>query len=118
MPANGDDNRPSPETLLKLAKAEEAEAEQAKQGRLKIFLGYAAGVGKTYAMLEAARQRKGEGATWWWGMWNPTAASETDALLAGLEVIPRKEIAYQGVRLHRDGPGRGAGPQAPDRPGR
>jgi K+-sensing histidine kinase KdpD len=61
MPANGDDNRPSPETLLKLAKAEEAEAEQAKQGKLKIFLGYAAGVGKTYAMLEAARQRKSEG---------------------------------------------------------
>jgi two-component system sensor histidine kinase KdpD len=99
MPANGDDNRPSPETLLKLAKAEEAEAEQAKQGKLKIFLGYAAGVGKTYAMLEAARQRKGEGRDVVAGYVESHGRSETDALLAGLEVIPRKEFIYQGVRL-------------------
>jgi two-component system, OmpR family, sensor histidine kinase KdpD len=99
MPANGDDNRPSPETLLKLAKAEEAEAEQAKQAKLKIFLGYAAGVGKTYAMLEAARQRKGEGRDVVVGYVESHGRSETDALLAGLEVISRKELIYQGVRL-------------------
>ena len=99
MPANGDDNRPSPETLLKLAKAEEAEAEQAKKSKLKIFLGYAAGVGKTYAMLEAARQRRNEGRDVVVGYVESHGRSETDALLAGLEVIPRKEINYQGVRL-------------------
>lgn len=50
--------RPTPEAMLKLAQAEEA---QSGQGRLKVFLGYAAGVGKTYAMLEAARERKRDG---------------------------------------------------------
>src|ERR1700688_1892425 len=99
MPANGDDNRPSPETLLKVCHSEEAEAEQAKQGKLKIFLGYAAGVGKTYAMLEAARSRKSEGRDVVAGYVESHGRGETDALLAGLEVIPGKEIIYQGVRL-------------------
>jgi two-component system sensor histidine kinase KdpD len=49
-----EESHPSPETFLKVVKAEEAESETAT---LKIFLGYAAGVGKTYAMIEAARQR-------------------------------------------------------------
>ena len=52
---DNDEKRPSPEALLKLAQAEEADA---GRGKLKIFLGYAAGVGKTFAMLEAAWQRK------------------------------------------------------------
>jgi two-component system sensor histidine kinase KdpD len=99
MPSNGDDNRPSPETLLKFCHSEEAEAEQAKQAKLKIFLGYAAGVGKTYAMLEAARKRTSEGRDVVAGYVESHSRSETDALLAGLEVIPRKEIIYQGVRL-------------------
>lgn len=46
--------------------------EAAPQGRLKIFFGYAAGVGKTYAMLEAAHQAKKRALMWWWAMWNPT----------------------------------------------
>ena len=50
--------RPSPEAMLKAAQAEEKEKQR---GRLKIFLGYAAGVGTTYTMLEAARQLKAEG---------------------------------------------------------
>jgi len=99
MAANGDDNRPSPEALLKLAQTEETEAEQAKKGKLKIFLGYAAGVGKTYAMLEAARQRRREGRDVVAGYVESHGRSETDALLAGLEVVPRREIVYQGVRL-------------------
>ncbi|MGD0586017.1 MAG: sensor histidine kinase KdpD [Oryzomonas sp.] len=99
MPANGDDNRPSPETLLKFCHSEEAGAEQAKQGKLKIFLGYAAGVGKTYAMLEAARKRTSEGRDVVVGYVESHSRSETDALLAGMEVIPRKELIYQGVRL-------------------
>ena len=58
MTINGDDTRPSLEAMLRLAQAEEVMAEL---GKLKIFLGYAAGVGKTYAMLEAARLRKKDG---------------------------------------------------------
>ena len=53
-----EDMRPSPEAMLKTAHAEERATQQ---GKLKIFLGYAAGVGKTYTMLEAARQLKAEG---------------------------------------------------------
>ena len=60
MTDNGDDIRPSPEAFLKLAQAEEAEAEEGR-GKLKIFLGYAAGVGKTFAMLEAGEERRLEG---------------------------------------------------------
>lgn len=95
---DNDDIRPSPEAMLKLAKAEEAEAEQG-QGKLKIFLGYAAGVGKTYAMLEAARLRKRDGRDVVAAYVESHGRSETDALLEGLEVLPRKEVAYQGVNL-------------------
>jgi len=93
---DNDEKRPSPEALLKLAKAEEATAEL---GKLKIFLGYAAGVGKTYAMLEAARKRKEEGRDVVVGYVESHGRSETDALLDGLEVMPRKEIPYMGVSL-------------------
>jgi len=58
MTTNLDDIRPTPETILKLAQAEET---QSGQGRLKIFLGYTAGVGKTCTMLEAARERRRDG---------------------------------------------------------
>ncbi len=98
MTANTDDMRPSPEAMLKLAKAEEAAAKE-HQGRLKIFLGYAAGVGKTYAMLEAARLRSREGRDVVVGYVESHGRAETDALLEGLEVIPRKVINYQGVPL-------------------
>lgn len=91
-----DDARPSPEALLKLAQAEE---EQEKKAKLKIFLGYAAGVGKTYAMLEAARQRKLEGRDVAVAYVESHGRSETDALLEGLEVIPRALVEYQGVSL-------------------
>jgi two-component system sensor histidine kinase KdpD len=88
--------RPTPEAMLKLAQAEEA---QSGQGRLKVFLGYAAGVGKTYAMLEAARERKRDGRDLVIGYVESHGRSETDALLAGLELIPRRELAYAGVTL-------------------
>lgn len=93
---DNDDIRPSPEAMLRLARAEEVAAEL---GRLKIFLGYAAGVGKTYAMLEAARQRKQEGREVVVGYVESHGRSETDALLNGLEVISRREVAYKGVSL-------------------
>lgn len=97
MTSTGDE-RPSPEAMLKLARAEEAAALKSR-GRLKVFLGYAAGVGKTYAMLEAGRQRKRDGLDVVAGYVESHGRSETDALLEGLEIVPRKEIAYQGVML-------------------
>jgi len=96
MTTNGDDTRPTPEAMLKLAQAEEVNAEL---GKLKIFLGYAAGVGKTYAMLEAARQRKKDGRDVVAGYVESHGRAETDALLEGLEVLPRKEVSYMGVAL-------------------
>ena len=93
---NDGENRPSPEAMLKLAQVEEVTAEL---GKLKIFLGYAAGVGKTYAMLEAARQRKNDGRDVVVGYVESHGRPETDALLVGLEVLPRKEVQYAGVSL-------------------
>jgi len=94
--ADHDDIRPSPESMLKLAQAEEVTAEL---GQLKIFLGYAAGVGKTYAMLEAARQRKKDGRDVVAGYVESHGRSETDALLEGVELLPRKQVRYMEVVL-------------------
>jgi len=96
MSQDPEENRPSPEALLKLAKAEETEA---GKGALKIFLGYAAGVGKTYTMLSVARQRQQEGEDVVVAYVESHGRPETDALLEGLEVLPRKVIDYQGVSL-------------------
>lgn len=95
-----EDKRPSPEALLKLAQAEEAEAEQGR-GKLKIFLGYAAGVGKTYAMLEAADSRKLDGRDVVAAYVESHGRFETDSLLAlsGVEIIPKARIEYMGVLL-------------------
>ena len=76
------------------------------RGKLKIFLGASAGVGKTYAMLEAARARRADTGTWWPASSRPTAAAETEALLDGLEILPRKDIEYKGIRLAGVRPGR------------
>lgn len=89
-------NRPDPDQLLNHIQREEA---QEKQGKLKIFLGYAAGVGKTYAMLEAARQRHEEGYDVVVGYIETHGRAETDALLEGMEILPRREIVYRDIRL-------------------
>ncbi len=93
-----DDKRPSPEAMLKLAKAEEA-AEG--QGRLKIFLGYAAGVGKTYAMLESAESLELDGRDVVAAYVESHGRFETDSLLglSGVEIIPSAQIDYMGVTL-------------------
>ncbi len=65
------------------------------QGKLKIFLGYAAGVGKTFAMLQAARLRQAEGTDVVVGFVETHGRSETDALLANLEIIPRRTVSYR-----------------------
>jgi two-component system sensor histidine kinase KdpD len=91
-----DENRPSPEALLKLARAEE---ERDLRGKLKIFFGYAPGVGKTYAMLEAAWQRRLEDRDVVAAYVESHGRFETDSLLAGLEILPKAQIEYLGVTL-------------------
>jgi two-component system sensor histidine kinase KdpD len=81
--------RPSPEALL-------AAAEQEGHGRLKIYLGAAPGVGKTYAMLEAAQVREREGVDVAVGVVETHGRPETEALLEGLEVTPKRQIEYRG----------------------
>jgi len=91
-----DEHRPDPDALLARVEAEER---QKVRGKLKIFLGYAAGVGKTYAMLEAAHSRKAEGVDVAAAVVETHGRSETGALLQGLEVVPRKPVDYRGVKL-------------------
>lgn len=86
--------RPDPEALLK-----EVQREEEKKGRLKIFLGYAPGVGKTYAMLNEAHVLKNRGEDVVVGIVETHGRSETEALLSGLEVIPRRRVEYQGIFL-------------------
>ncbi len=69
------------------------------RGKFKIFFGYASGVGKTYAMLEAAHQRHNEGVDVAIGYLETHQRSETEALATELEIIPRKSIVYQGVSI-------------------
>jgi len=88
--------RADPDELLARLKVEE---KQQTRGRLKIFLGYVAGVGKTYAMLDAAHQRKAEGMDVVVGYIETHGRKETEALLNDLEVLPRREIEYHGVKL-------------------
>lgn len=90
------DQRPDPDRLLKHVQAEE---ESTGRGRLKLFFGAGPGVGKTYSMLEAARQRKKEGWDVVVGLVETHGRAETEALVDGLEVLPRKEVTYKGVVL-------------------
>ena len=85
---NDHDHRPSPDALL-------AAAQQEQRGRLKIFLGAAPGVGKTYTMLEAAQVRTREGVDVVVGLVETHGRPETDALLQGLDIIPRRTLAYR-----------------------
>ena len=88
------ETRPNPDELLKQIKSEET-----SRGKLKIFLGYVAGVGKTYAMLEAAHQRKAQGLDVVVGYIETHSRAETEELVAGLEVLPRKQVEYHNVIL-------------------
>jgi len=93
-----DYKRPDPDELLARINSEE---EHDKHGKLKIFLGYVAGVGKTYAMLEAAHQRHEEGVDVVIGYAETHGRKETEALVTGLELIPRRQIDYRGTVLSR-----------------
>lgn len=88
--------RPNPDALLAEIQREE---QSAKRGQLKIFFGMCPGVGKTYAMLEAAQARRREGAEVVVGIVETHGRAETYALLAGLPIITRKKIDYRGVEI-------------------
>src|SRR5215468_9751307 len=90
------EHRPDPEALLARAKLEEA---RRRQGRLKLFFGAAAGVGKTFAMLEAARELRTAGIDVVVGYVETHGRAETAALLEGLDVLPPRQVAYRGATL-------------------
>jgi two-component system, OmpR family, sensor histidine kinase KdpD len=89
MDITSGDKRPSPEALLR-------EAETGSRGRLKIFLGAAPGVGKTYEMLLTAQAKRRDGLDVVVGIVETHGRKETEDLLAGLEVIPRRSLVYKG----------------------
>src|SRR5215216_3032409 len=91
-------HRPDPDALLAAVQRDEAR-QQRGRGKLKIFFGATAGVGKTYAMLEAAHQVKEKGTNVVVGYVETHKRAETEALLATLEVIPRQQIEYRGTTL-------------------
>ena len=91
-----EERRPDPDQLLRRAHEEE---ERKREGQLKLFFGAAPGVGKTYAMLESARQKRAEGVDIIVGLVETHGRKETEALLEGLEMLPRRNIEYRGAVL-------------------
>ena len=107
------EQRPSPEALLEAARREDSRA-----GRLKIFVGAAPGVGKTYEMLQSAHAKVKAGADVVVGVVETHGRAETEALLQGLEVLPRKRIAYKDQVARGDGSRRADRAPSADRAGR
>jgi two-component system sensor histidine kinase KdpD len=91
------EQRPDPEALLARVKEEEA---RARRGKLKVFFGAAAGVGKTYAMLEAAGEQRDDGVDVVVGYVETHGRAETETLLDGLEILSRRALEYRGTVLH------------------
>ncbi len=91
-----EDNRPDPDALLAAIQKTEAAA---RRGRLKVFLGMAAGVGKTYAMLRAGQRQLREGRDVVIGYIETHGRKETEALVSGLPLLPRRKLEYRGVAL-------------------
>ncbi|HUI44814.1 MAG TPA: sensor histidine kinase KdpD [Nitrospirota bacterium] len=91
-----EERRPDPDQLLQRSREEE---ERKREGQLKIFFGAAPGVGKTYAMLEAAQQKRSEGIDVVVGLAETHGRRETEALLEGLEILPRRNVEYRGTTL-------------------
>jgi len=88
--------RPDPDALLKRVQVEEA---RQLEGKLKIFFGANPGVGKTYAMLEAAHEQRRDGVDVVVGVVETHGRAETEVLLKGLEVVPRRAVDYRGTVL-------------------
>lgn len=87
-------HRPNPDELLKKIKDEEARLQRAK---LKIFFGMAPGVGKTYTMLQVARELREEGVEIVIGVIETHGRAETSVLAEGFEVLPKKTLPYRGI---------------------
>jgi two-component system sensor histidine kinase KdpD len=96
LPGNPSTQRPDPDALLVRVQEEEA---RAQRGRLKIFFGASAGVGKSYAMLEAARKQASAGVDVVVGYVELHGRAETEALLEGLEILPAQRIAHRNLTL-------------------
>src|SRR5438876_3021285 len=108
-----DDGRPDPEALLKryhlrdndveeeatTTSLKRGEGTQLRPGRLRVYLGSAAGVGKTYAMLNEGKRRKERGTDVVVGYVETHKRVQTQAQLEGLEVLSRQKISYRGVTL-------------------
>ncbi|HEX7385487.1 MAG TPA: two-component system sensor histidine kinase KdbD, partial [Burkholderiaceae bacterium] len=90
------ESRPDPDALLARVQREEAKA---RRGKLKIFFGATAGVGKTFAMLEEARRHKAKGVDVVAGYVEPHGRAETEALLEGIEQLPYLQVSYRGATL-------------------
>jgi two-component system sensor histidine kinase KdpD len=90
------DRRPDPDALLASLHRDEV---RASRGQLKVFFGMSPGVGKTYAMLKAAHEELSEGDEAIVGVVETHGRKETEALLAGLTIVPRKQIAYRDIQL-------------------
>jgi two-component system sensor histidine kinase KdpD len=88
--------RPDPDALLAALRRDET---RARRGRLKIFFGMCPGVGKTYAMLRAAQQELRDGTALVVGLVETHGRADTEALLAGLPILPRKSVAHRGTEL-------------------
>src|ERR1700745_2580068 len=88
--------RPDPDAILARMKREETAA---SRGRLKIFFGMSPGVGKTYAMLQAAQQKLQQGVEVVVGIVETHGREETEALLEGMPIMPRLQIGYRGTTL-------------------
>jgi two-component system, OmpR family, sensor histidine kinase KdpD len=89
------EQRPDPDRLLARIQADEDQ----QRGRLKIFFGASAGVGKTYAMLEAAHEQRAAGVDVLAGYVETHRRAETDALVRDLELLPRRKVSYHGAAL-------------------
>jgi two-component system sensor histidine kinase KdpD len=100
------DSRPDPAELLARIQREEARAgggdsvNGPARGKLKIFFGMAPGVGKTYAMLAAAQRMAGQGVDVVAGIVETHGRVETEQMLLGLDILPRKKVEYSGTTLH------------------
>lgn len=100
MPRDASDTRVDPERLLKAIEQDAAASEgRVRRGHLKIFFGYAAGVGKTYAMLQAARAAKKRGVDVVAGYIEPHARPATARLARGIEHVPRRVVEHGGITL-------------------
>ena len=90
------EQRPDPDALLAKVQRDEAKS---RRGRLKIFFGAAAGVGKTYAMLSEAREKRADGCDVMVGIVETHGRTDTVAMLEGLEVLPPRSVEYRGAKL-------------------